>query len=445
MVKCLEKEQFLWGVATSSYQIEGGVNADGRTPSIWDTFAKTPGKVVNGDNGDIACDHYHRYQEDVRLMKDLGINSYRFSVAWPRIFPEKGKYNPKGLDFYKRLIEKLLENNIKPMATIYHWDLPQWADDLGGWLKRDVTNWYLEYAAKLFRELGDVVPLWITHNEPWCASMLGYFLGEHAPGHKDLREGLIASHNLLLSHGLTVEAFRQMNLKNSQIGITLNLQPAYPASEKEEDVMAARLFDGFFNRWFLDPLFKARYPKDMLTLYSNVIGKLDFIKEEDLEKISLPIDFLGVNYYTRTILKYNPLSPMMVEQVQGTGKVTDMGWEVYPEGLYQLLKRLQSDYTKMPIYVTENGAAFPDQLSSENIVHDTERINFLQEHLAASLRFRNEGGNLKGYYVWSFLDNFEWAYGYSKRFGITYVDYATQKRILKDSALWYKEFIAQNM
>jgi len=415
VVKCLEKEQFLWGVATSSYQIEGGVNADGRTPSIWDTFAKTPGKVVNGDNGDIACDHYHRYQEDVRLMKDLGINSYRFSVAWPRIFPEKGKYNPKGLDFYKRLIEKLLENNIKPMATIYHWDLPQWADDLGGWLKRDVTNWYLEYAAKLFRELGDVVPLWITHNEPWCASMLGYFLGEHAPGHKDLREGLIASHNLLLSHGLTVEAFRQMNLKNSQIGITLNLQPAYPASEKEEDVMAARLFDGFFNRWFLDPLFKARYPKDMLTLYSNVIGKLDFIKEEDLEKISLPIDFLGVNYYTRTILKYNPLSPMMVEQVQGTGKVTDMGWEVYPEGLYQLLKRLQSDYTKMPIYVTENGAAFPDQLSSENIVHDTERINFLQEHLAASLRFRNEGGNLKGYYVWSFLDNFEWAYGYSKR------------------------------
>jgi len=444
-VKCLKKEEFLWGVATSSYQIEGGVNADGRTPSIWDTFAKTPGKVVNGDNGDIACDHYHRYQEDVRLMKDLGINSYRFSVAWPRIFPEKGKYNPKGLDFYKRLIEKLLENNIKPMATIYHWDLPQWADDLGGWLKRDVTNWYLEYAAKLFRELGDVVPLWITHNEPWCASMLGYFLGEHAPGHKDLREGLIASHNILLSHGLTVEAFRQTNLKNSQIGITLNLQPAYPATEKEEDVMAARLFDGFFNRWFLDPLFKARYPNDMLTLYSNVIGKLDFIKEEDLKKISLPIDFLGVNYYTRTILKYNPLSPMMVEQVQGTGKVTDMGWEVYPEGLYQLLNRLQSDYTKIPLYITENGAAFPDQLSSENIVHDTERITFLQEHFAASLRFRNEGGNLKGYYVWSFLDNFEWAYGYSKRFGITYVDYATQKRILKDSALWYKEFIAQNM
>ncbi|MGB9779807.1 GH1 family beta-glucosidase [Caldanaerobacter sp.] len=435
-------KDFTWGVATSSYQIEGAVNEDGRTPSIWDTFSKTEGKTYQGHTGDVACDHYHRYKEDVEIMKEIGVKAYRFSIAWPRIFPEEGKYNPKGMDFYKRLVDELLKRDIMPVATIYHWDLPQWAyEKKGGWLNRESVKWYVEYASKLFEELGDVIPLWITHNEPWCSSILSYGIGEHAPGHKDWREALIAAHHILLSHGEAVKVFRDMNLKGAQIGITLNLTPAYPASEKEEDKLAAQYADGFANRWFLDPIFKGNYPEDMMELYSKIIGEFDFIKEGDLETISVPIDFLGVNYYTRSIVKYNEDSMLKAENVPGPGKRTEMGWEISPESLYDLLKRLDREYAKLPIYITENGAAFKDELTEDGRVHDYERIEYIKEHLKAIARFIEEGGNLKGYFVWSLLDNFEWAHGYSKRFGIVYVDYETQKRILKDSAFWYKGVI----
>ncbi|HHW58574.1 MAG TPA: beta-glucosidase [Clostridia bacterium] len=435
-------KDFTWGVATSSYQIEGAVNEDGRTLSIWDTFSKTEGKTYQGHTGDVACDHYHRYKEDVQIMKEIGVKAYRFSIAWPRIFPEEGKYNPKGMDFYKRLVDELLKRDIIPVATIYHWDLPQWAyEKNGGWLNRESVKWYVEYASKLFEELGDVIPLWITHNEPWCSSILSYGIGEHAPGHKDWREALIAAHHILLSHGEAVKVFREMNIKGSKIGITLNLTPAYPASEKEEDKLAAQYADGFANRWFLDTIFKGYYPDDMIELYSGVIGKFDFIKEGDLENINVPIDFLGVNYYTRSIVKYNEDSMLKAENVPGPGKKTEMGWEISPESLYDLLKRLDREYTKLPMYITENGAAFKDEVTEDGRVHDDERIEYIKEHLKAAAKFIEEGGNLKGYFVWSLLDNFEWAHGYSKRFGIVYVDYETQKRILKDSAWWYKEVI----
>ncbi|AEM77729.1 GH1 family beta-glucosidase [Thermoanaerobacter wiegelii] len=438
-------KEFVWGVATSSYQIEGAVNEDGRTPSIWDTFSKTEGKTYNGHTGDVACDHYHRYKEDVEIMKEIGVKAYRFSIAWPRIFPEEGKYNPKGMDFYKRLVDELLKRDITPAATIYHWDLPKWAyDKRGGWLNRDSVKWYVEYATKLFEELGDAIPLWITHNEPWCASILSYGIGEHAPGHKNYREALIAAHHILLSHGEAVKAFREMNIKGSKIGITLNLTPVYPASEKEEDKLAAQYADGFSNRWFLDPIFKGNYPEDMMELYSKIIGEFDFIKEGDLETISVPIDFLGVNYYTRGIVKYDEESMLKAENVPGPGKRTEMGWEISPESLYDLLKRLDREYTKLPMYITENGAAFKDEVTEDGRVRDDERIEYIKEHLKAAAKFIEEGGNLKGYFVWSLMDNFEWVHGYSKRFGIVYVDYETQKRILKDSALWYKEVILSN-
>ncbi|AFK85369.1 MULTISPECIES: GH1 family beta-glucosidase [Thermoanaerobacterium] len=432
---------FLFGTATSSYQIEGAVNEDGRTPSIWDTFSKTSGMTYNGDTGDIACDHYHRYKEDVVILKEIGVKAYRFSIAWPRIFPEKGNFNPKGIDFYKRLVEELLKNDIIPVATIYHWDLPQWAGDLGGWLNRDLIYWYSEYSQKLFKEIGNVVPMWITHNEPWCASILSYGIGEHAPGHKDYREALIAAHHILLSHGEAVKIFRDMNIKESQIGITLNLTPAYPASERDVDRLAAQYADGFSNRWFLDPIFKGNYPEDMIELYKEEIGKFDFIKSEDLGIISQPIDFLGINFYSRSIVKYSEKSMLKWIGVEGPGAKTDMGWEIRPESLYDLLKRLDKEYTRIPIYITENGAAFKDIITEDGKVHDQERIEYIKEHLKYANKFIKEGGNLKGYFLWSFLDNFEWAFGYSKRFGIVYVDYKTQKRILKDSALWYKEVI----
>ncbi|MFV9568356.1 GH1 family beta-glucosidase [Thermoanaerobacter mathranii] len=439
-------KDFVWGVATSSYQIEGAVNEDGRTPSIWDTFSKTEEKTYQGHTGDVACDHYHRYKEDVEIMKEIGVKAYRFSIAWPRIFPEEGKYNSKGIDFYKRLVDELLKKDIMPVVTIYHWDLPQWAYEKGGgWLNRDSVKWFAEYATKLYEELGDVIPLWITHNEPWCASILSYGIGEHAPGHKNYREALIAAHHILLSHGEAVKAFREMNIKGSKVGITLNLTPVYPASEKEEDKLAAQYADGFSNRWFLDPIFKGNYPQDMMELYSKIIGEFDFIKEGDLETISVPIDFLGVNYYTRNIIKYNENSMLKGENVPAPGKRTEMGWEISPESLYDLLKRLDREYTKLPMYITENGAAFKDEVTEDRRVHDDERIEYIKEHLKAAAKFIKEGGNLKGYFVWSLMDNFEWAHGYSKRFGIVYVDYKTQKRILKDSALWYKGVIQRSV
>jgi beta-glucosidase len=438
-------KNFIFGVATSAYQIEGATSEGGRTDSIWDTFCRMPGKTHSGHTGDIACDHYHRYAEDVQTIADLGVSSYRFSIAWPRIFPEKGKFNAEGMDFYKRLVDELEKRQLKPAVTMYHWDLPEWLGQMGGWLNRDVSKYFGEYAETLLHHLGVQVDTWITHNEPWCASFLSYGIGEHAPGHTDWREALTAAHHLLLSHGEALQAYRASGL-DGNIGITLNLGAVYPASSSPEDVAAARTADGFTNRWFLDPLFRAQYPEDMLEKFEARVGRVDFIRDGDLQHISAPMDFLGVNYYTRSVVKADVTSEFL-----GVGYVpsspdsqTDMGWEVHPESLYRLLKRVASEYTDIPLYVTENGAAYADVLEDDGQIHDTARIAYVEGHLAAAERFIEDGGDLRGYYLWSLMDNFEWAYGYSKRFGIVYVDYDTQKRVLKDSAKWYRELATKH-
>jgi len=418
---------FLWGAATASYQIEGAHDVDGKGESIWDRFSHIPGKVYNNQNGDIACDHYHRYQEDIALMKKIGLKSYRFSISWPRILPEgKGRVNTKGLDFYKRLVEELLQNDIQPAVTLYHWDLPQALQDKGGWVNRDIVNYFTEYAGIVFKTLGDRVSLWITHNEPWVVSFLGYALGNHAPGIKDYPGALKAAHHLLLSHGMTVNSYRSLNL-DGKIGITLNLTRAYPLTDSKKDREAAARMEAFQNGWFLDPIFKGSYPDILLPIYEKEFGRLQ-IKEGDMKTISEEIDFLGVNYYTRSIVKYDLKDRLKFKSVKNEGtEHTEMDWEVYPEGLYNLLIHLNKEYTKKPLYITENGAAFADKLEEDERVHDQKRIDYLRAHFESAYRAIKEGVPLKGYYVWSLMDNFEWAYGYSKRFGLIYVDYDNRK------------------
>lgn len=436
-------DTFTWGTATASYQIEGGAHEEGRGESIWDRFARQPGKVYKQQNGEIACDHFHRYPEDVELMADLGISSYRFSFAWPRLFPEEGKFNSEGLAFYTRLLDELDAKGITPAATIYHWDLPTWLQDKGGWTNRETVDQFVTYAKTLFDAFGSRIQSWITHNEPWCAAFLGYAFGVHAPGHTDWNEALIASHHLLLSHGKVVELYRSMGLAG-EIGITLNLSPTIPASEAAEDVAAAERSDGFANRWFLDPIFKGRYPEDMVTLYKNRFGPLSFMKEGDLDTISAPIDFLGINYYSHNIVENDEKNDILgAGVISETENVTDMGWGIHPESLYDLLTRIKSDYTDIPLYITENGAAFPD-VWKDGKIEDHARIKYLHDHFAAAHRFIEEGGNLQGYYVWSLMDNYEWSFGYSKRFGIIYVDYETLERTPKESYKWYQKVIKEN-
>jgi beta-glucosidase len=435
------KENFVFGTATSSYQIEGAAAEDGRSPSIWDVFCKTPGKVYGGHNGDIACDHYHRYKEDVELMAGIGINAYRFSVSWPRIFPEKGKYNKKGMEFYKRLVNELCDKDIMPTVTLYHWDLPIWAYEMGGWLKRDSVKWFEEYAVKVFEELNDSVKLWITHNEPYCSSIYSYYEGVHAPGHKNSREALIVAHHILLSHGTAVEAFRKFNFKNSKIGITLNLTPSYPATGSKEDIEAASRSDGHSIRWFLDPIFKSCYPEDMKKVYKEFIGDFDFIRDGDLQKISIINDFLGVNYYSRDLIEFSKDSELNIRKTHGNFERTEMDWEIVPESLYDLIIRLRKEYTRIPIYITENGAAFNDRITKDGKVHDNRRIDYLRKHFKKVVELNQKGADIRGYFIWSLMDNFEWQHGYSKRFGIVFIDYQTQKRILKDSAIWYRDLI----
>lgn len=434
-------KDFIFGTATSSYQVEGAVNEGGRTPSIWDIFSKTPGKTYEGHTGDIACDHYHRYKEDVGLMEKIGTDAYRFSISWSRIFPEKGKYNPEGMEFYKKLIIELKKRNIKPVVTLYHWDLPIWAYNMGGWLNRNSVIWFEEYAVKVFKELNDSVKLWITHNEPICSSFFSYYEGIHAPGHTNLREALIAAHHILLSHGEVVEKFRKLNFKDSKIGITLNLIPSYPATNREEDEKAAKISDGYFMRWFLDPIFKASYPEDMKEIYKELTGYLDFIMDGDLKKISNKIDFLGVNYYSRELIKSSPDSKLKFKKVHGNFERTEMDWEIVPESLYNLILRVRNEYTAIPIYITENGAAFKDRVTREGKIHDNKRIDYLKKHLSKVADLNRKGADIRGYFLWSLMDNFEWGHGYSKRFGIIYVNFETQERILKDSAMWYKDLI----
>jgi beta-glucosidase len=434
---------FIWGAATAAYQIEGAWDEDGKGESIWDRFSHTPGKIANGDTGDVACDHYHRWREDVALMKELGLRAYRFSISWPRLLLEgRGRVNAAGLDFYSRLVDALLEAEIEPFITLYHWDLPQALQDQGGWPARATAEAFAEYADLATRRLGDRVKHWITLNEPFVSAIVGYLEGRHAPGHSDLNETLAAAHHLLLAHGWAVPVIRR-NIPGAQVGITLNLSGQIPASPSTADRAAAWQQDGVINRWFLDPLSARGYPMDIVQHYGR---RMNFVQAGDLEAIAAPLDFLGVNYYARGVVRSSVVSEAKnaPRTVFPNPERTEMGWEVYPEGLYELLGRVHFDYRFPALYVTENGAAYPDQIGADGQVDDPLRVAFLKEHLTAAARVISAGVPLRGYFAWSLMDNFEWAHGYSKRFGLVHVDYSTQRRVLKASAHWYRRVIAAN-
>jgi beta-glucosidase len=436
---------FTFGVATSAYQIEGAVNEDGRGESIWDRFCRTPGRVLNGDTGDVACDHYHRFERDLDLIAELGLDAYRFSIAWPRIVPAgRGRVNQAGLDFYRRLVEAALERGIRPLATLYHWDLPQPLEDAGGWAARDTALAFADYAEVVIASLGDIVSDWITQNEPWVSAVEGYAEGKKAPGIADWPTAIRASHHLLLSHGLAVDVFRAVGPAQGRIGITLNLAPMISASEAEADVAATLRADGYHNRWYLDPVLRGRYPADMLDFYGSRGIDLGFISDGDEAVIGRPTDFLGVNYYSvgrikdagnETFLGFEFLPPL--------SPVTDMGWEIAPSALTDLLLRLHRDYGPLPMMITENGGAFPEE-TGDSYVADPARTAFLADHFEAARQAIAAGVDLEAYFVWSLLDNFEWESGYRPRFGIVRVDYATQERTLKESALWYQNLVAQH-
>jgi beta-glucosidase len=432
-------KEFIFGVATSSYQIEGAYNEDGRTPSIWDTFSNIEGKVFNMENGNVACDHYHRYKEDINIIKELGVDSYRLSIAWPRIFPEAGKYNPKGMEFYKNLLTELKQNGIRASVTLYHWDLPQWVQDMGGWEVRENIKHFLEYVEKCFVELDDLVDMWITHNEPWCASILSNAVGEHAPGKKDITAALKVAHHLLLSHGQTVALYHKLGYKKP-LGITLNFTPTYGETDGFQDKLAASNLDGTFNRWFLEPIFKRIYPADIVNLYAARCSDFSFIKEGDFEIIGEKCDFLGVNYYNRSLVRFDSTSLTLNTAAYSNYPKTAMGWDISPEEFIDLIKMIREKYTDIPIYITENGSAWND-IVEDNRVHDAERVDFLVRHLESVATMNKMGLNVGGYYCWSLMDNFEWAHGYSKRFGIVYVDFETQERIKKDSYYKYADII----
>jgi beta-glucosidase len=429
-------KNFVWGAATSSYQIEGSTQVDGRGQSIWDTFAATPGKTRNGENGDPGCDHYNRWASDLDLMKDMGLEAYRFSVAWPRVIPNgRGQVNEKGLAFYERLVDGLLERGITPWLTLYHWDLPQALEDKGGWPNRDTVHAFEEYAQLLSGRLGDRVKHWITHNEPWCTAFLGYGIGQFAPGLADKKLELQTAHHLLLSHGLSVPIIRA-NSKDAQVGMAPNLWPIYPASDSSEDELAATRMDGFANRWYLDPIYGRGYPQDMLEAYAQVLPK---IHDGDLEKIAAPTDFLGVNYYIRHVVKHSS-NESGLEMVQTDLERTDMGWEIYPDGLRELMVRLNNDYPVKSLIITESGACFDDTLV-EGQINDEGRRKYLERHLESSLTAIQEGAPLDGYFAWSLMDNYEWAEGYARRFGLVHVDFETQERTIKKSGLYYRNFL----
>lgn len=428
---------FVWGAATASYQIEGAAEEGGRGESIWDRFCATPGKVRAGDDGRVACDFYHRYAADIVLMQELGIDAFRFSVAWPRIVPEgRGLVNSAGLDFYDRLVEALLAAGIEPVATLYHWDLPQALEDEGGWTSRETSDAFVTYARHVVERLGDRVSRWITHNEPWVAAWLGYGWGMHAPGRTSERDALAAAHHLLVSHGLAVDAIRGA-CPSASVGISLNLFPIDSASDDEADRDAARHADGFNNRWFLDPLYHGAYPEDMVSTFGDAMPR---VEADDMAAIATRTDFLGVNYYTRHVVEATEARPTLVP-VPGADH-TDMGWEVYPEGLRTLLGRLQRDYAPPELLITENGAAFADVRRHDGQICDLERVSYLARHIDAVERSVADGVPVKGYFAWSLLDNFEWAFGYSKRFGLIYVDYPTLERVPKSSFSWYRDRIA---
>ncbi len=433
---------FQWGVATSSYQIEGAAEADGRSLSIWDTFANKPGAVYQGQNGDVAADHYHHMREDVALMAQLGIRSYRFSIAWPRIIPTGvGAVNASGLAFYSQLVDALLEHGIAPMATLYHWDLPQVLQEQGGWLSRNTAFAFADYAEAVVGHLGDRVKHWITINEPFCISYLGHADGKHAPGMRDPQAAIIAAHHVLLGHGLAVPRIRAL-MPDAQVGITLDFSPIYAADDLPETRQAVTSEDTFRNRWFVEPVYRGTYPE---TLFAEQHVAPPPIQEGDMALISAPLDFLGVNYYSRQLIGGDPDnsgSTRAIYPVPGSAH-TVMGWEVFPQGLNDLLLRLHRDYAPAALYVTENGAAYNDEWDGGDRVSDPERREYLVAHIEAVAHAIDQGAPVQGYFVWSFMDNFEWGEGYSKRFGVVYIDYPTQRRIVKDSGHWYHDLLAR--
>ena len=441
---------FAWGTATAAYQVEGAAALDGRGPSIWDTFARTPGAVVDGDTGDVAVDHYHRFAEDVRLMAELGTNAYRFSLSWSRLLPGgSGPVNRAGVDFYRRLVEQLLANGVAPWVTLYHWDLPQELQDRGGWLERDTAKRFADFAVAAHNALGDLVTSWITLNEPWCSAFLGYGSGVHAPGLRVGTRAAHAAHHLLLGHGLAVDALRAGRTP-ADVGVTLNLYSVRPASDTAADRDAARRVDGVQNRFFLEPVLTGRYPQDVL----DDLGEQEWFaaSSSDLAQVHRPLDFLGVNYYSRHTVAapapgaegtFGPAFPGSegVRSVDTGAPRTHMGWPVVPEGMVDVLEQAHALAPGLPLHITENGSAYPDTVDADGAVHDGERLRYLQQHIEACAVARQRGVPLQGYFVWSLMDNFEWAWGFSRRFGLVGVDYDTQQRTIKDSGRWLRAFL----
>jgi beta-glucosidase len=434
---------FLWGASTSAYQIEGSPLADGAGASIWHRFSHIPGRVAQGDTGDVACDHYRRWRDDVKLMKELGLQAYRFSIAWGRILPEgTGKVNQKGLDFYRALVDELGAAGIEAMATLYHWDLPAALDERGGWLNRDVASWFADYAEVAYKALDHGVRFWATINEPWVIVDGGYLHGTMAPGHASPYEALLATHNVLRAHGEGVAAYRAVG--KNQVGIVLNLEPKVAASDSEDDRQATVRTDAYMNRQYLDPIFRGSYPDELREVYGE--GWRSF-PEADFEVIGRPIDFLGINYYTRGVTAADPTVPYEGARrvPQPNAIVNAVGWEVHPDSLRDLLVRVSEEYTKIPLYITENGAGFYDPPAPiDGRIEDPLRTHYLRTHFLAAAEAMEKGVDLRGYFVWSLMDNFEWAHGYSKRFGIVHVNYATQERTIKESGKFYSEVIRTN-
>ncbi len=430
---------FLWGAATSAYQIEGSPLADGAGASNWHRYAHTPGAIHNGDTGDAACDHYRRFGGDVDLMRTLGLNAYRFSIAWGRVLPQgTGRVNGRGLGFYERLVDALRGHGIEPAVTLYHWDLPVALEDRGAWVNPDSAGWFADYARVLFRRLGDRVRLWITLNEPWVVVDAGHVHGVHPPGQRDLGQAAAAGHNLLRAHGLAVQCYRSEG--RGRIGLTVNLEPKYPASERPRDREAARRAHAYMNRQFLDPVMLGRYPQSLSEIYG---GDWRSPPQEELALIRQPIDFLGVNYYTRALVRdeQGAWPTRAGSERCAEGSYTETGWEVYPQGFLDTLLWVKDRYGDIPLYVTENGAAFLDPPPQDGNITDLARIAYLREHLRMVHEALRAGVDLRGYFVWSLLDNFEWQHGYAKRFGIVHVDYASQRRTPKASARFYRRVI----
>lgn len=433
-------DDFRWGCSTSAFQIEGGASDGGRVPSIWDTFCKTPGAIRDGSDGSVACDHFHRWPEDLDLGQSLGLNAYRFSIAWPRIFSARGAApNEEGLAFYSDLVDGMLARGIEPWITLYHWDLPQYLQDAGGWASRDTVAAFIEYADVVTKRLGDRVKHWITHNEPWCTAMHGNLDGMHAPGIRHVPTALQVCHHVLLSHGLAAPVIRA-NVPGAQVGIALSLHPVKPASGSALDQLAVERHDAFRNRWFLDPLYGRGYPEETMRLLGDDAPK---VAAGDMEAIAVPTDFLGVNYYFPEVVRDDPAGGFLRTSVvhpEGRER-TDFGWEVAPAGLTELMARIARDYRPRAMYVTENGSCYDDHVNADGSIADTARRDYLVRHLDAVRSAQAQGVPVKGYFAWSLLDNFEWSEGYLRRFGIVYVDFETQKRTLKLSGQWYRDFL----